>query len=197
MPCGSAARRADIALSFSRDVIYAQIRKELTYLRQSPTATLLFPDWCAILHQALSGVQIRLVMNLSSRILRGILAASTLHLMLAVPVRACPTEMAAAPTRAAHEMAMPTSHAGHDMTAMTTTPSDHAPPADAPAKSQMPCCPTPASGCEGMGCASPVVAVLSFTSIAAPSAPLLAAPSLVTTDWVSYSHAPEPPPPRA
>jgi hypothetical protein len=139
-------------------------------------------------------------MTIGSRILRGILAASTLHLMLAVPVRACASETGStivASSRAAHEMSMPMAHAGHDLAAMPTPAPEHAPDADAPGRQHMPCCPTSTSACQVGTCASSVAAVVMFANGAAPSAPLLAPPSRIITHWVSYSHAPEPPPPRA
>jgi hypothetical protein len=139
-------------------------------------------------------------MTNSSRIFRGILAASMLHLMLAVPVRACPAETvsttSAAP-QAVHEMAMPMSHADHDVAGMPVPPTDQSPDTDAPSGQHLPCCPSPASGCQGSACTSPVAAALVLTDEEAPSAPLVTPPSLIATRWVSYSHAPEPPPPRA
>jgi hypothetical protein len=138
-------------------------------------------------------------MTISSRIFRGILAASMLHLMLAVPVRACPTETVsptAASSHSAHEMAMPMSHAGHDFAAMPAPSADQTPDADAPVDHHMPCCPSPATGCQANACASSVAAALIVADGTAPHAPLLAPSSLIVTHWVSYSHAPEPPPPR-
>jgi hypothetical protein len=139
-------------------------------------------------------------MTNSSRIFRGILAASMLHLMLAVPVRACPAETvsttSAAP-HAAHEKAMPMSHADHDVAAVPAPPADQSPDTNAPSGQHMPCCPSPASGCQESACASSAVAALVLINDAAPIVPLATPPSLIATHWVSYSHAPEPPPPRA
>lgn len=92
---------------------------------------------------------------------------------------------------------MPMSHADHDVAAVPVSPADQSPDTDAPAGQHMPCCPSPASGCQGSACTSSVAAALILTSEAAPSAPLVTPPSLIATHWVSYSHAPEPPPPRA
>jgi hypothetical protein len=178
--------------------------------KETLTATLLNPDWLAILRQTLSGDQIRLVISRRSRILRSLLAASTLHLMLAVPARACPSEndhSAAPDPHAAHTMAAPVSvgshatdsspmsHAGHQMASMAEQPTAPERPHENDPH-QMPCCPSPASGCVSASCVAPVAAV-SATVVSVPVAPASVVPTLVAGRWVSVAHPPEPPPPRA
>jgi hypothetical protein len=142
------------------------------------------------------------VTTFRTRVYRGLLAASTLHLLLAVPARACPSGMAMPAASAAHEapdMTMPMSHAGHRMP-VSAVPSAQDSPApatpDAPAKHHMPCCPSPASECQSVGCTSVPVMIVAAGTVAIEIAPALP-PSVSVTHWVSFVHTPEPPPPRA
>ena len=135
-------------------------------------------------------------MSPRSRILRGMLAASTLHLMLAVPARACSMEMQPAASHTMHEMSTPMSHAGHQMDAMAVPTGDQAPAPEAPTRHHVPCCPSPASACQGALCSAPA-ATLVGVAVSAPTSVVGAMPSLTNVRWASFAHAPEPPPPRA
>ncbi|MDQ8153358.1 MAG: hypothetical protein P3B98_01745 [Gemmatimonadota bacterium] len=139
------------------------------------------------------------MISLRSRILRSLLAASTLHLMLAVPARACAPESAlqtSMDTHVAHEQAAPMSHAGHQM----APPAEQSPVSpDAPGTTDphhMPCCPSPASGCASVSCAAPL-ATVSAVAVSAPDTPATRIHARVDGRWISVAHAPEPPPPRA
>lgn len=124
------------------------------------------------------------------------IAVSTLHMLMAVPARACPSEtMATASAAQAMPMAMP--HAGHQMADMSAPSDDQTPAPDAPSTNHKPCCPSPASGCPGSACAPSVAAAIVFTADALPVAPLTVVPRAFVADWVSFTLAPEPPPPRA
>lgn len=62
---------------------------------------------------------------------------------------------------------------------------------------QVPCCPSPTAACMPGLCAAPATALLPVVTSVSSDAPAVAAPSLRVAHWVSYTHAPEPPPPRA
>ena len=139
-------------------------------------------------------------MTIGSRVFRSLLAASTLHLMLAVPARACEmAEMAPSAAAPATTQAMPATmmHAGHQMTPAMAS---EAPPAtpyttghEGPCGSHMPCCPIPAS-CTSGGHAT---AIVQIADAIAPATMPSIAPSVSVDRWVSFVTAPEPPPPRA
>lgn len=117
-------------------------------------------------------------MRIGFRLLRVALAAATLHLTMASPVRAC-DQM--------ERVAMPMTHTGHQMPAPTPASQQHG---------QQPCCPTMPAGCMSAAC---TIAPVEAVALAMTSGPMVldAPPTTHAVRWPSVSNAPEPPPPRS